>query len=261
MRVTVLGTGAALATGDRVQTGILLEEAEAGTTLLLDCGSGVLHRLAGIGCDPTEIDAVLLTHTHLDHVSDLPGLVKARWMADSSGTPIVGPPGTRQEITPLFELDDQSDRVDIAEFSAGDCPGDEVALDAAVPASLAVWATPTIHSRTGVAYRFGDRFGFSGDTEAAPALLEFFDGVDVLVHDCAHPPGGEPDNHPTPEALADALEMASPDIHRLYLTHLYPEIAQNVVQARDIVAEATDARVRVASDFSVVIANGNLTDE
>ena len=43
MRVTFLGSGSAMPTGERFQTGILVQE--DGRTLLVDCGSGVLHRL------------------------------------------------------------------------------------------------------------------------------------------------------------------------------------------------------------------------
>ncbi|AUX10430.1 ribonuclease Z [Halalkaliarchaeum desulfuricum] len=249
--MTILGTGAALATGDRVQTGLLVDV--SGSTLLVDCGSGVLHRLAGVGRDPTEIDAVLLSHTHLDHVSDLPGLVKARWMIDQSPTQIIGPPGTPDDVGPLFEIDGQSDRVEVSSFETGAKPGDRIEIDVPGTTCESVSATPTVHSRQGVGYRFGTRFGFAGDTEASATLLAFFDGVDVLVHDCAFPSGGEPDNHPTPEALAEALESADPDIDRLYLTHLYPDAACRADEAREIVAEATDAAVHVADDTDDVV--------
>ncbi|MEF8779854.1 MAG: MBL fold metallo-hydrolase [Haloferacaceae archaeon] len=274
VRVTLLGTGAALATGDRVQTGLLVERSEPDSTVLLDCGSGVLHRLAGIGCEPASIDGVLLSHTHLDHVSDLPGLVKARWMAGDPTTPIVGPVGTRSDVAPLFEVDDQTDRVEVWEFEAGefDAGGfdrrsvdrrgfdggglDREGVDGeGLPfETRAVSTAPTVHSRSGVAYRFGDRFAFSGDTEASVELLEFCDGVDVLVHDCARPPGGTEDNHPTPESLAASLGRADPDVDRLYLTHLYPAVASRAEEARRIVSSATDATVHVASDGDVVLA-------
>lgn len=300
MRVTVLGTGAALATGNRVQTGILIERWNPDRTLLVDCGSGVLHRLAAVGCDPTDIDAVLLTHTHLDHVSDLAGLAKARWMRGEPTIPIVGPEGTEADISPLFQIDDLTETADISEFvfpdasggtentfeitespghedrsgtTTGEQTGEAKAATnnnrvlkshrtspstkyvlTGLPAGFeSVTAVPTVHSRSGAAYRFGDSFAFSGDTETSVDLLSSFDGVDVLVHDCARPPECEPDNHPTPESLATALEKASPAIEHLYLSHLYPAVASKAEEVRSIVSVATDATVHIASDTEVVL--------
>ncbi len=45
------------------------------TTVLLDCGFGVRElgrRLRGAGIDPADIDALLVTHEHRDHVAGLP---------------------------------------------------------------------------------------------------------------------------------------------------------------------------------------------
>ena len=44
MQVTFLGTGSAMPTGSRMQTGLLLSDGRQ--SLLVDCGSGILHRLA-----------------------------------------------------------------------------------------------------------------------------------------------------------------------------------------------------------------------
>ena len=47
MQVTFLGTGAAMPTGERSQTGLLLEDPDDGSDpLLVDCGSGAIHGLA-----------------------------------------------------------------------------------------------------------------------------------------------------------------------------------------------------------------------
>jgi ribonuclease BN (tRNA processing enzyme) len=79
MEVTFLGTGSAMPTGDRAQTGLLVTHDDR--RLLVDCGSGVLHRLAATETGYEAVHTVLLTHLHLDHVSDLLPLLKARWLA------------------------------------------------------------------------------------------------------------------------------------------------------------------------------------
>ncbi len=62
--------------------------------LLFDCGAGALLRLAEAGVSPLDIDVVLLTHLHLDHVSDLLPLAKARWLLGVDTMDVFGPEGT-----------------------------------------------------------------------------------------------------------------------------------------------------------------------
>ncbi|MBP2250633.1 hypothetical protein J2754_000942 [Halarchaeum solikamskense] len=106
MRVTVLGTGSALPDGERAQSGLLV--GDGGARVLVDCGSGVLERLARTETGPTGLDAVCLTHHHLDHVSDLLPLLKSRWLAAGddgpAALPVVGPPGTTELIDDLLDV-------------------------------------------------------------------------------------------------------------------------------------------------------------
>jgi ribonuclease BN (tRNA processing enzyme) len=65
VRLTVIGSSPAWPNPGSAQSGYLLEN---GGTLLLDCGPGVLGRLRENG---THVDAVAITHFHLDHWGDL----------------------------------------------------------------------------------------------------------------------------------------------------------------------------------------------
>lgn len=49
------------------------------TKILIDCGNSskyIIEKLNSINVDPTELDAILITHTHVDHVKGLPVLLK-----------------------------------------------------------------------------------------------------------------------------------------------------------------------------------------
>ncbi|WP_439026742.1 MBL fold metallo-hydrolase [Haloarchaeobius sp. DT45] len=238
MRVTFLGTGSAMPTGDRFQTGILLEDDEP---LLVDCGSGVLHRLARTNVGYEGVETVLLTHHHLDHVSDLMALLKARWLAGEESLKVVGPDGTEDLVDGLLDVHDYlQGRVDLTVREVG--PEEPFSV-----AGFDVRAFETRHSMPCLAYRFDDRFVFTGDSEAFSDLTEFANEVAVLAHDCSFPDGIDVSNHPTPSQLGEAL--AGRDIGRVYLTHLYPHTVGEHGDMLDSIAESYDGDVRFAEDM------------
>ncbi len=249
MDLTVLGTGSAMPVPERAQSGYLLED--AGRSLLVDCGSGVLGRLSGTETGYEGVSTVLLTHHHLDHVADLLPLVKARWLAGEEHLEVVGPPGTKSLVDGLLEVHEYLDgRIDLAlrevsparSFSAG---------------GFAVAARETRHSMECFAYRFSPPGSdvdpaegpvtLSGDTEAFAGLASFADGSDVLVHDCAFPDGIDVSNHPTPTELGESL--AGVDVAQLLLSHLYPHTGGREAEMVESVRNAGfDGDVRVAED-------------
>ena len=65
----------------QVTGSMFLLEQNDNTRILIDCGLDMENRVAGprvpeFPCDPKDINAVLLTHAHLDHSGNLPNLVK-----------------------------------------------------------------------------------------------------------------------------------------------------------------------------------------
>jgi len=256
MRVTFLGTGSAMPTGRRFQTGLLL--AADGDRLLVDCGSGVLHALERTDTGYEGIDAVLLTHHHLDHVSDLDVLLKARWLAGATELTIAGPPGTADLIDGLLDLHEyMQGRLDLTIR--------EIGTDGFSLAGFDVAATETRHSMQCFAYRFthGDRAAvvFSGDSEAFSELIEFADDAAVLIHDCSFPDDVDVSNHPTPTALGRVLASADASLGRVYLTHLYPHTEGRHDEMLDAIGESYDGDVRFASDGLSLTVDAVANDE
>jgi ribonuclease BN (tRNA processing enzyme) len=243
MQVTFLGTGAAMPTGERSQTGLLLSDpgGEA-DPLLVDCGSGALHGLAATDVGYEGIDSLVLTHHHLDHVSDVLPLLKARWLAGETGLEVVGPPGTEALLTDLLSVHDyMQGRFELTFREVG--PGSFAV------AGYDVEAVETVHSMYCLAYRFETAdasFTFSGDTEATDAVAELADGSALFAHDCSFPDGIDVDNHPTPSQLGEVL--AGRDLGRVYLTHLYPHTDGEHEAMVETVGSSVDAEVRIARD-------------
>jgi ribonuclease BN (tRNA processing enzyme) len=248
MRLTFLGTGSAMPTGERFQTGLLLETGD--DTLLVDCGSGVLHGLARTSGGYEAVDAVLLTHHHLDHVSDLFPFLKARWLAGATEITVAGPAGTRDLLDGLFDVHEyMQDKLDLTVR--------EVDVGTFSLAGFEVAAMEVRHSMRCLAYRFAARNDdpvsdgpvvFSGDTEAFTDLVEFADGAAILAHDCSFPDDVDVSNHPTPAALGQVLAEADADVGRVYLTHLYPHTDGRHEEMLDSIDEHWDGDVRFAKD-------------
>src|SRR3954453_11430267 len=108
MRLTFLG-GAQTVTGSR----FLVDTGRA--TILVDCGmfqgspDEVVRNRVPLGFDPAALDAIVLTHAHLDHCGLLPVVAKAGF-----GGPIIATDGTA-ELAAIVLLDSAKLQVEFAE--------------------------------------------------------------------------------------------------------------------------------------------------
>ena len=75
MKMTVVGFWGGFPEAGEATSGYLFEH--DGFRLLVDCGSGVLAQLQKY-ITPSDIDAVVLSHYHHDHVADIGVLQYAR---------------------------------------------------------------------------------------------------------------------------------------------------------------------------------------
>src|SRR5690606_27732473 len=82
MTVTLLGTGSPIPDPNRAGPATLVRG--EGFALLADCGRGVLVRLAAAGLFPTGLDAVLPTHLHSDHITDLNDDITTHWVMSAA---------------------------------------------------------------------------------------------------------------------------------------------------------------------------------
>ena len=103
--------------------------------MLADCGRGVLMRLVAAGVLPMMLDAVLVTHLHSDHLTDLNDVIVTNWIMSPAPRPlrVFGPPhrevvdATLAALAPdvsyrIAHHDDLTEGpvVDVTEVSPGD---------------------------------------------------------------------------------------------------------------------------------------------
>lgn len=104
--LTLLGTGTCQIEHERRASSVLLEL--AGTYVLFDCGHGVLQRLLEAGIQHNQVNHIVLSHFHPDHVSDLiPFLQAGAWSRHNPRTSdihIYGPAGVKRVIAGLMDV-------------------------------------------------------------------------------------------------------------------------------------------------------------
>ncbi len=93
LEVLVLGSGGPGASGRASASYVVFVDGVA--RILVDAGSGSFVRLGEAKVPLAQLDVVLLTHLHIDHTGELPGLFKARAVAGRGpiGFDVWGPKG------------------------------------------------------------------------------------------------------------------------------------------------------------------------
>lgn len=107
----VLGSGGPEVDDGRASSGYVIWQAGR-ARLLIDMGGGSLARFEQSGASLNDLDAILLTHLHVDHTNDLPALIKASFFTGRDrDLPIYGPtgnqlmPSTTEFVQRLFGTD------------------------------------------------------------------------------------------------------------------------------------------------------------
>lgn len=278
LEMIVLGSGGPGALGRASSSYLVLLDGKP--RILVDCGPGSFARLGEAHVTLDDLDSVLLTHLHVDHAAELPGIVKAR--AVSAGRPIkfdvFGPsgreasstggapfPATSRFMELLFSpsgafayLKDFSAPVsfrvtDLPVSSTDNRSARVIVRDGA----LSVSAISGHHGDApAVIYRidYGDRsIVFSGDVDAhgLGALRAIARGASLLVfHAVVLDPPDSPEVlyslHTPPEAIGETANDAH--VEALLLSHLSPAVDDNRATVTSSIARHYHGHVTFAGD-------------
>ena len=97
MQLTLLGTGCPSVNYKRFGPANLISTNKS--SILVDCGSGFTQRLDESKNSSANIDALLLTHLHSDHIIDLYQLIISSWhLYRNKPWKIYGPKGTKKFV-------------------------------------------------------------------------------------------------------------------------------------------------------------------
>ena len=216
----VLGSGTGIPSLRRGSPGLLVLSDR--TKLLIDSGSGTLRKMLEVGVTYRDIDIILYTHIHPDHVSDLVPIIFASKYADlprEKELLCFGGPGFKTYFEKLKTLyghwiEPQSYQLILKEASQ----------EALFYRDLRIVSKRMAHISESVGYRIefkdGKAMAVSGDTDYCQNIVDVASRVDLLVLECSFPDGKKVEGHLTP-SLAGRIAMES-RCKKLLLTHLYP---------------------------------------
>jgi ribonuclease BN (tRNA processing enzyme) len=230
MKLTVLGSNASSPSRTNPASGYLVEF--DGMSVWMDAGPGTFMRLAEI-MDPGLLDAVVLSHTHVDHCADLVGLYGYLAYGPSGPTPIpvYAPEGSKDLLAAFARADEGHVFHQVLEFHEVSA-GDSVQIGAA-----ALSFGEAVHPVPAVGVRFDVAEGslvFSGDTGPGGDLLTLATEASILLCE-ATLQGARGANtyewHLTPAEAGDIASWAGVD--RLVLTHIpsVHDIEQSIAEA------------------------------
>ncbi|MBU9765768.1 ribonuclease Z [Mycobacterium sp. TNTM28] len=270
IEVTLLGTGSPIPDPDRAGPSTLVRA--GGQMFLIDCGRGVLQRLAAVGAGAHQLSALLLTHLHSDHIADLGDVLITRWVStfapDAPPLPIIGPPGTAEVVDATlkafgfdigYRIAHHADLtgpppVEVHEYTEGPVwEHDDVRIRVAPTDHRPV--TPTIAFRI---EHGGASVVAAGDTVPCPSLDALAAGAGALVHTVIRKDLIDLlaqqrirdicDYHSSVQEAAATAARAGVGI--LILTHYVPAIAAGTEeQWRALAAAEFDRQIELGDDL------------
>lgn len=220
MRLTVLGNASRYLAPFAGGSGYLVEHADGdgAAALLLDCGPGVRASLADMDAVAADLRAVLVSHTHYDHVLDLVPVLKEVRQAR-----LVLPPGGAGAMASLADAYGFAD-----EFRHDGGFGEADEGWSATIGPFRVRAARTQHSTPSLAYRVeagGRSLVYASDGAPCASLAGLARGADALLAHTLLPRIDGASEHARIHATAESIGKLAADagVARLLLSHRFHE--------------------------------------
>lgn len=268
---TFLGTGAPPVSLRRAGPSHLVEA--AGRKVLVDCGSGVSQRLVAAGHRGADIDLLIVTHEHSDHLVDFYQLVVSSWhQGRDRPWRVLAPAPALANMRAQYEAFARERSLRIAFEKRPDATGLEVIFEELREGIVSGLGDLTIEAflvdhkpvepAFGLCFSHGSsRVVFSGDTRLTPSLEQAAQGCGLLVCEVfissqmpvvagvrsAETVASVQSYHMTPEVVA-GLALRS-GAKALALTHLVPPAADTAALAREIRAAGYAGPLIIGEDL------------
>jgi len=217
--------------------------------ILIDCGGSPSSRVMQAGVGFTDLDGLIVTHHHPDHIYGVPVLLMNLWLLGRRGTfPIYGPGKALQIIQEIMDLYEWRTWPDFLQFDFREIP---LVPDTPVVSDqlVSIVASPVAHIIPAIGLRItnqrtGKVLAYTSDTMRDPSVVHLARDADVLIHEAT----GEYYGHSTgADAAHDALEA---NAKQLVLIH-YPSLRGDPAEILEEAKAIFRGPVELAEDFKV----------
>ncbi|MCW3489597.1 MBL fold metallo-hydrolase [Dethiobacter alkaliphilus] len=228
MQLTVLGCFGPYPRAGQSCSGYLVQEGDS--AVLLDCGNGVLSRLRYY-IEPWNLDAVVLSHLHSDHVSDMM-IIRYAMMVKRYQEP-----GPALKVYAPADPQSEYDRLAYKDFVATYPVTEDTCLRLGnMEITFSKGAHPVLSHL--ITIQSGEKkLVYSGDTEYFPEMSQRIKGADLFLCEANYLREDIQKGHVNHLAAYQAANAAlEGEVKRLVLTHHHPDRNQehSLQEAREI---------------------------
>jgi ribonuclease Z len=246
-RFTIMGSAASIPTPHHDTASVLLDTGS--TKLLIDCGGSPAARLKLAGVDFMDLDGLIVTHHHPDHIYGVPILLMDIWlMGRRDSFPAYGPAKTLEVIKAMMDLYEWDTWPNFTHIDFCPLPLEPNTL--VVSDDLVeVTSWPVEHLVPAIGVRIANKqtggvLAYTSDTTRHPHVVDLARDADILIHEAT----GDYFGHST--ATDAALDANEAGAKRLVLTH-YPVVRGNPHETLKEAQGVFEGPVELAEDFGV----------
>ncbi len=240
MQITVLGSCGPYPRAGGACSGYLLEDGKH--KVLIDCGNGVLSRLFQKINSLEELDAIILTHLHSDHISDALVLRYALAINQQKGLISKSIP----LYAPLTPNDKYNEIQFMNAFIMNELNSNTIINIGNMKITFASMLHP-VETYGVVVERDNKRLVYSSDTKYCDNIIQIANGADLFICECnlLNEDLSEEVYHLSTGQVGEISSMTG--VKKLLLTHIYPEYDNNNVLKE--VKEKFSGEVEVAEEM------------
>lgn len=254
MELTILGSGTGIPLADRNAPGYLVEVDKK--LIMLDAGEGTKRQIVRAGYNLFDLNYIFITHTHVDHVSDLPAILwPFTWGLNKKLTlELFGPPKFKQfyeKISTVFIPTIKSAskfKVIVKEVKKSHFKIDNIGVETRL-------MTGKPQGHTFSPYEVGYRITYKNKSlvYCGDSIAEYQDDIISLAQDCdlliLEAAKAKVNNeHLDPVTSGRIAQKAN--VKKLVLTHFYPDVdALGAKKIQELTAKYYKGPIIIAKDL------------